>query len=508
MILDSPTDRAEAALLGRILLDEEHRAAGRTTGPRLLEQVRSWGITSSALFGRTYTAHIWGRIQEVASTGAYITRPALSDHLVGIANTSAQTSLTTPETHPDLDRPAELCHLTDAAEATPTSADRCAGMVVSGAMHRSVHTMAADLAHASTNDGEEVATTITKAKATLTRMRTAWERLPPTARADLRALATPQRPATPVAQAQADLVEARSWMTELRQDPAHAAQMVADPAWRIVDRLLSVVDTLANASVDAPRSPDPGGRTFHGPGEILPNAEVTTEQRQAHAAEQNHDQDHVPPVEPAAPVIQDDGDQLAFDNYDARRSDPALHAERQVREARLLGSILDDPTQLDEVDLDPQGFSPDRRETVALIADLHQGGASIDPLTLDWAAQNRGVTIPETAVGEPLLPGEARAGLADHVAQDHAEQRVEQAIEELRALAITPSAPEDLITRAESALDQTGIDPPQLELALEGAHEPDTAFEPVSEDDPEAPQIPRTRACDDHIQDVAVLQHR
>src|SRR5699024_1214023 len=148
----------------------------------------------------------------------------------------------------------------DTAENVPTSTERCAGMVMDGAMHRSVHEMAVDLARATRGEPGEVARTAQGHKKKLQRMRQVWERLPGSARADLQALATP--PPTPLARAQEELGQARAWMRELRRDPGYAAQMVAEPAWNIVDRLLGVVDTLASASVDAPRSPDPGARRF------------------------------------------------------------------------------------------------------------------------------------------------------------------------------------------------------------------------------------------------------
>ena len=74
---------------------------------------------------------------------------------------------------------------------------------------------------------------------------------------------------------------------------------------------------------------------------------------------------------------------------------------------------------------------------------------------------------------------------------------------------MTPSAPEDLIPRAEDALDQVGIDPPQLEPVLGVAHDSTRQDEPALEDEPETPLVPRARAVDgaSHTQDTTVLEH-
>src|SRR5699024_6081406 len=216
MILPTPTDKAEAALLGRILLDEEDRAHGRRRGPRLLEQVRRWGITSSGLFGRGYHADLWSRIQQVAADGEHATRPAVHEALVQEA--SQESALDEPPApHPETAAITHLITTADIAETVPTSTARCAGMVMDGAMHRSVHAMAVDLARATRGEPGEVARTASGHKKKLQRMRQVWERLPGAARADLQALATP--PPTPLERAQEELGRARAWMRDLGRDP-------------------------------------------------------------------------------------------------------------------------------------------------------------------------------------------------------------------------------------------------------------------------------------------------
>src|SRR5690625_1154409 len=245
MIRTSPTDTAEAALLGRILLDEEDRAHGRGHGPRLLEQVRRWGITSAGLFGLGYHATLWGHIQQVAADGEYATRQSVHETLVEAAGQEPGPD-EPPAPHPETAAVTHLITTADTSESVPTSTERCAGMVMDGAMHRSVHEMAVDLARATRGEPGEVARTAQGHQRKLSRMRRVWERLPGAARADLQALATP--PPTPLERAQEELGRARAWMRELGRDPGYAAQMAAEPAWGVVDRLLGVMDTLASAS--------------------------------------------------------------------------------------------------------------------------------------------------------------------------------------------------------------------------------------------------------------------
>ena len=482
MIHATPTDKAEAALLGRILLDEEDRAHGRGHGPRLLEQVRRWGITSAGLFGRGYHATLWRHIQQVAANGAYATRQSVHETLVEAAGQEPGPD-EAPAPHPDTAAVTHLITTADTAETTPTSTERCAGMVMDGAMHRSVHSMAVDLARATRGEEGDVKKTVAGHKKKLSRMRQVWERLPERARADLQALAAP--PPTPVERAQEELDRVRSWMGELRRDPSHAAQMAAEPAWGVVDRLLGVMDTLASASVDAPRSPDPGERRFHAPGEILPDQEDTAADRAAHDAQQRDDASA--PAPQREPMVATDADQIAFAEYDAQVQDADRKAEREQREARLLGSLLADPDQLDGDDpvvIEAQDWSPERRPVAELVRDIHRQGMHVDRLTLDWAAQHRGIENSEEAIAEPLQPREAAAGLAEHVERDHAEQRVERTIDTLRELGTeSTTGPEDLIDRAESALDRCGIDPPELERPL------GDAYIPVAERDQEAELI-------------------
>lgn len=476
MILPTPTDKAEAALLGRILLDEEDRAHGRRHGPRLLEQVRRWGITSAGLFGRGYHAELWSRIQEVAARGEHATRPAVHSALLEATDDEPAPD-EPPAPHPETAAVTHLITTVDTAESVPTSTERCAGMVMDGAMHRSVHEMAIELARATRGEPGEVARTASGHKKKLQRMRQVWERLPGAARADLQALATP--PPTPLERAQEDLGRARAWMRDLGRDPGYAAQMAAEPAWNIVDRLLGVMDTLASASVDAPRSPDPGARRFLSPGEILPDQEATAADRAAHDAQQHDD---APAQEQQRePMVPEAADEVAFAEYDARVQDPDRQAERDQREARLLGSVLAEPDQLDGDDpviIDPQDWSPERRPVVELVRDIHDQGLAVDRLTLDWAAQHRGVQVDQEAIADPLQPREAEAGLAEHVKRDHAEQRVERAVDRLRTLGTEPTTgPEDLITSAETVLDEVGIDPPELDRPLGEAYVPETERE-------------------------------
>src|SRR5699024_3428413 len=231
--------------------------------------------------------------------------------------------------------------------------------------HRSVHEMAVDLARATRGEPGEVARTAQGHQRKLSRMRRVWERLPGAARADLQALATP--PPTPLERAQEELGRARAWMRELGRDPGYAAQMAAEPAWGVVDRLLGVMDTLASASVDAPRSPDPGARRFLTPGEILPGQEATAADRAAHDADQRDDAPAQVPHR--APMVEREADEIAFAEYDARVQDPDRQAEREHREARLLGSLLAEPGQLDGDDpvvIEAQDWSPQRRQVAEL----------------------------------------------------------------------------------------------------------------------------------------------
>ena len=249
MILPTPTDKAEAALLGRILLDEEDRAHGRRHGPRLLEQVRRWGITSAGLFGRGYHAELWSRIQEVAARGEHATRPAVHSALLEATDDEPAPD-EPPAPHPETAAVTHLITTVDTAER-PTSTERCAGMVMDGPCTAACE-MAIELARATRGEPGEVARTASGHKKKLQRMRQVWERLPGAARADLQALATP--PPTPLERAQEDLGRARAWMRDLGRDPGYAAQMAAEPAWNIVDRLLGVMDTSAPPAW-TPRSP-------------------------------------------------------------------------------------------------------------------------------------------------------------------------------------------------------------------------------------------------------------
>src|SRR5699024_11222520 len=100
-------------------------------------------------------------------------------------------------------------------------------------------------------------------------------------------------------------------------------------------------------------------RRFLSPGEILPDQEATAADRAAHDAQQHDD---APTQEQQRePMVPEAADEVAFAEYDARVQDPDRQAERDQREARLLGSVLAEPDQLDGDDpviIDPQDWSP------------------------------------------------------------------------------------------------------------------------------------------------------
>src|SRR5699024_9901985 len=202
-----------------------------------------------------------------------------------------------------------------------------------------------------------------------------------------------------------------------------------------------------------------------------------------------------------APMVEGGAGEIAFAEYDARVQDPDRQAEREHREARLLGSLLAEPGQLDGDDpvvIEAQDWSPERRPVAELVRDIHRQGLQVDRLTLDWTAQHRGIEVAEEAIAEPLQPGEAAAGLAEHVERDHAEQRVERAVDRLRSLGTEPTTgPEDLISSAETAIDGVGIDPPEIERSLGEAYVPETERE--EEPEQEEPGVPAARVSEEEL---------
>ncbi|WP_152513493.1 prolipoprotein diacylglyceryl transferase [Nocardiopsis baichengensis] len=465
-----PVERAEAALLGQILLDEEARADGEGAGPRLLEQVREWGITSSSLFRKGYHQEVWKRLQDTASSG-HATRSAVAERLR--ADTApAEEAGDDTRVRPELANPARLWGLTDAAEGARP--DRSAVLVVDAAMHWSAGDMADELRTAAhTDEPGATAEAAEKARGKLARMRQAWERLPAGARTAVEAVK--ERPKTPLVKAQEQLDEARELMATLRTDPAHAAERITSPAWGIIDRLAGAVDALANASIDAPRSPEtPNGRTFLKPGEMLPDQGG---QWAEHRQEQDRQQ-----------AEQDRSDDARLRRSRAAEQAPApepeADPERAARERRLLGSLMAAPEQLDQVDVDPATVrDPQVRRALEVVGDLRERGVDIDGQVVDAAMQARGGPPLGEVAAEPVTPTDATTGgLAARVSRDAAADRVHQAVAGLQAAGDdSGAAAPDLIAAAEAALDRLGPEPPQLVEHLEPLAEPERDDDPEKE---------------------------
>src|SRR5690606_19819508 len=182
--------------------------------------------------------------------------------------------------------------------------------------------------------------------------------------------------------------EARSMMAQLRADPAGAAQMIAEPGWAILDKLAGALDGLANTSIDARRSPKPPeSRTFLRPGEIIAGgawAEHRRAEAERQAAEDARDDRRA--------MVRDTDDAIAFAETDleAEGAD-GQRSERHDREARLLGSLVADPSQLDRLQLDPADVDhPGVRRALEVARELHSQGVTPDAGTLDWALLARG----------------------------------------------------------------------------------------------------------------------
>jgi hypothetical protein len=253
----------------------------------------------------------------------------------------------------------------------------------------------------------------------------------------------------------------------MRADPAHAERVAADPAWRLLDRIAGAVDWMANASIDAPRSPDPGSRAHLRPGQIIAGGGAWAEhyRRQAEAEEAQPGPRGMVPLEE---------DRIAYGERDAAEAaaEPERDAERTTREARLLGSLVAVPDQAGEVDLAPdQLHDPACRAVYEVMTDLRQSGVErVDRPLLEWAAQARGVDT--SVITEPVVPREA-AALAQAIATDAAADRVRTAVTTLRDLAIDPAvSPAELVDTGRQALEAVGIDPPTLEPTLGDVHEP------------------------------------
>jgi hypothetical protein len=178
----SPSERAEAVLLGQILADEERRAAGQTGGPRLLDQVRAWGITTAGLYGRGYHAEVWRRMCDIAARGGTATRAEVAALLArearpaeaagddGEAPHPAGALMDGTRVHPEIAHPSHLIELTDAAEEAGTPPDRVAAMVVSGAIHRSAHTLSVEVDRAARGEPGTLTQAVTAARDKLARM--------------------------------------------------------------------------------------------------------------------------------------------------------------------------------------------------------------------------------------------------------------------------------------------------------------------------------------------------
>jgi hypothetical protein len=334
-------------------------------------------------------------------------------------------------------------------------------MVVEASLHRDMHAEAVRLEQAAREgDPARLVSAQAHSRTRVGALRSRWERVPDGVRARL------DRPATFEA-GQPSRTEAAE---QARQLAAQAAQIQAKAAeqiraaqragasgrpadLRVVEmlaemmrRLVSVVDYLANASVDSPRQTPTHGRVGLSPGQSLAGG------GKWNAAFVSAEADALTRDQPQAEAAQD-----------GQGPDPT----RVALEGRLIGCLLADQSQVDELALSGAEFTdPSARAMYAAVAEIHRAGGAVDDLTVQWAAQRAGADLtamtPEfrQAINDGLLVGSAPV-YAGELTEVATREQAAQAAEQLRQASADPRVtPARMLAEAEVTL--AGLPEPKV----------------------------------------------
>ena len=437
---DTPSIRAEQALLGAILSDEQTRSGGARRLPRVLDQV-TW--IRSADFARPYHREVWFAIQVLKTEGKNATPAAVRKEL-------ARSS----ELPKDVAGDGRLLH--DLMQSAPVTAHgpMYAGMVLTRHLHMEMQLEASRLDQAARSGRSEA---LTRARAgarrRITELRARWERVPDSIRTELdrNASTVPPTPAElhlKTAQLAAHMQVVQGWAGQRRTTsrPLTLAdmsimEMLATVLNALVERLATALDRVAD-KVIAPRQAGPRG--CRGPS---PRQPISSQ--------------------PPTPMVH----QIQHE----RTTTPG----RSRLEGRLIGSLIRDPGQLDRITLSPaQIADPDVRQMYMAARDLHAAGTPVDELTVIWTVQRAGGNLdPSDATRNGIaqgLTGEA-AYLADQVQAAAAGDHTIQAAERIRQSAADPRIPPSrLLSLADAELIVMPAPPPNIEFTTPGRspHEP------------------------------------
>jgi hypothetical protein len=448
------------------LLDEQTRASDpekAKNSTRLLDEVARWIMPGDFL--RPYHQQVWSAVRALRGRRQLATPEAVRAEL----GRSAQLR---PETAQD----GMLLHQLTASTPVVSRAPLYGGMVVEAALHRDMHAEAVRLEQAA-REGDPAGLVSAQAhsRTRVGVLRTRWERVPAGVRAQL------DRPATfeaaPPSRAEA-AEQARQLASQAAQIQAKAAEQIraAQRAGRagaadlsvvemlaeMLRRLVSVVDYLANASVDSPRQAPTHGRVALAPGQSLAgggkwNAAFVSAEADALTR-----------------------DQPALAAADQAGPDPV----RVALEGRLIGCLLADQSQLDDLALTGDEFTdPSAKAMYAAVTEIHRAGGAVDELTVQWAAQRAGADLTEMtpefwqAINDGLLVGSAPV-YAGELAEVATREQATQAAEQLRRASADPRVtPARMLAEAE--------------VTLAGLPEPKVRYRDTRQQQPAGPQPAR-----------------
>lgn len=447
MSMETPAVRAEQALLGAILSDEQARASSRSqpSTPRVVDTVKSWILPGNFL--RPYHAQVWSAIYRLRNRGKAATPQAVRAELD-----------TDPEIGTDTAGDGVLLH--KLMEATPVVArgSMYGGMVVEASLHRQMHSLSASLDQAAdTGDRQTIATSESYARSRVKTLRDQWERVP----ADVRAQIDQPASFTAVQPSRADVAaEARRLAAEVRRIQAQTAERIREtqrtggPAsaadlslfellGELIRRLFAMVDYLASLSIDAPRQAAPNGRVALSPGQSL-------------AGRWN------------AAFVSREADDLTRGPRTAETDEPAAAVPmwRTELEGRLVGSLIRDQRQVDGLALSGEEFSdPTAKALFGALVDIHRRGGVVDELTVAWTAQRAGadVTVASPELRKAITDGWTAGNAVEYatkLAAGAVKDKARRLAERIRRIAVDPRVtPSRLLAESEVDLDVTPTTP-------------------------------------------------
>jgi replicative DNA helicase len=448
---ETPAVRAEQALLGAILLDEQTRASDpekAKNSARLLDEVVRWVMPGDFL--RPYHQQVWSAVRALRGRRELATPEAVRAEL----GRSAQLR---PETAQD----GLLLHQLTSATPVVSRAPLYGGMVVEAALHREMHAEAVRLEQAA-REGDPAGLVSAQAhsRTRVGILRNRWERVPDGVRARLDRPATFEaaRPSRAEAAEQARRLAAQAAQIQAkaaeqiraaqRAGRAGAADLsVAEMLAEMLRRLVSVVDYLANASIDSPRQAPTHGRVALAPGQSLAGG------GKWNAAFVSAEADALTRDQPAQ----------AEDEQDREGPDPA----RVALEGRLIGCLLADQSQVDDLALTGDEFTdPSAKAMYAAVTEIHRAGGAVDELTVQWAAQRAGADLTELnpefrqAINDGLLVGSAPV-YAGELVEVATREQATKAAEQLRQASADPRVtPARMLAEAEVTL--AGLPEPKV----------------------------------------------